>query len=176
VSKHVTLLLNMVMEVVMTYENEVKAGDSPASHSSVYLRSSEKRIRSIALMQALLLNGDPLDLPYTSNKPLNRELMMIFYDLVDEFTHDLGNRIPGSPCNIRGQYTPVGAQHHRHVDINTEENDAAGIHVRGIFCLGGNGTATFQGHRCTPSKTTDDHCGKVVPHVKVVVNTVMEVR
>lgn len=32
VSKHVTLLLNMVMEVVMTYENEVKAGDSPASH------------------------------------------------------------------------------------------------------------------------------------------------
>jgi len=30
---------------------------------------------------------------------------------------------------------------------------------------------TFQGHRCTPSKTTDDHCGKMVPHVKVVVNT-----
>ena len=28
----------------------------------------------------------------------------------------------------------------------------------------------FQGHCCTPNTTTDDHCEKVVPHVKVVVN------
>ena len=61
-----------------------------------------------------------------------------------DVTKILRNRIPGSPCSNRGQHTAVGAQHHRHVDTNTEENDAAGIHVRGIFCLGGNATSMFQ--------------------------------
>jgi hypothetical protein len=160
----------MVMEEVLTHEKDVRAGDSPASHSSVYFRSSEKQIQNKALMNALL-NDDPLDLPYMRNSPRTCELSKIFSDFVDEFTHDIGNRIRGSPCNIRGQHTPVGARHHNHVDTNTEENDAAGIHVRGIFCSGGNATVTFQGHHCTPAKNTDDHPGKVVPHVKVVVNT-----
>jgi hypothetical protein len=59
------------MEEVLTHENEVRVGDSPYPHSSVYFRSSEKKIE-IALMNALSINEDPLDLPYMRKNSLTR--------------------------------------------------------------------------------------------------------
>ena len=163
----VALLLCMVIERAILYQRDVNEGEPNVERTSVNILSKEKYVR----MKALCPHISPsTNLPYMVDTPENRKLVSIFVKFIDEFLVRYGKRKPSSPYNIRLQDIPGGADLNKHIDMLTQEKRVAGIHLRGVWSIGGEAKVSFQGHKKTHT-TLDDDVGPFMEGIRYGVNS-----